>query len=355
MATTGEIKSLYTDINETKAIFPRTKVRAITDDNGVGLEAILADTAYVGPRTGYTATAPVNAETLAGRPATDFATQSFVTNKIAEAQLEGANNIDLSGYVTKDEAYTTEGSLREALSAKAPRRLVSNTVTLYTTEQLELFIKEQIMTVIPNGTPYGDDGSYVLYFYIMAGEDGLEGPNGVMFQTGSLLTICRGPFNNNDTGVYSVSVTLEDCVRGHRIRYCSSFSPGLPPILNNEPIEWEWESPYMVPDIEYRTTERWNGRPVYIMQCDNLGPLPNNTASSYFLPLPDRFVPVSYEAYAWKDNRNTEWLFPVLAPGVATGGGLGFARVGWENDCFRVESNFNLSNYNLRMVVKYTK
>lgn len=41
--------------------------------------------------------------------------------------------------------------------------------------------------------------------------------------------------------------------------------------------EWEWENPPMSPGVEYRTTERWNGRPVYAktIECGALG---NNTA-----------------------------------------------------------------------------
>lgn len=47
---------------------------------------------------------PLNADTLGGIPADDYATESFVTNKIAEAQLGGGSGeIDLSGYATKDE------------------------------------------------------------------------------------------------------------------------------------------------------------------------------------------------------------------------------------------------------------
>ena len=47
----------------------------------------------------------LNADTLGGYPASDYATQTFVTNKIAEAQLAGGD-IDLSGVVSKDELNT---------------------------------------------------------------------------------------------------------------------------------------------------------------------------------------------------------------------------------------------------------
>lgn len=47
-----------------------------------------------------------------------LATEAFVTNKIAEAKLDGADNIDLSGYATKDE-----------LKAYVPLSTLTNYVT----------------------------------------------------------------------------------------------------------------------------------------------------------------------------------------------------------------------------------
>ena len=77
----GKIKTLFSDAEKTEALFPRTKTSAISDVNGVGLDALL--------------------ENITG----NYATQSFVTNKIAEAQLSGggSGDIDLSGYATKDD------------------------------------------------------------------------------------------------------------------------------------------------------------------------------------------------------------------------------------------------------------
>lgn len=37
---------------------------------------------------------------------------------------------------------------------------------------------------------------------------------------------------------------------------------------------WEWDNPPMQPGVEYRTTERWNGKPVYIKAVE-LGNLPD--------------------------------------------------------------------------------
>lgn len=81
----GKIKTLFSDKEKTEALFPRTKISAVSDNNGVGLDALLNN---------------MNAEIDAK------ATEAFVTNKIVEAQLSGgggSGDIDLSGYATKDD------------------------------------------------------------------------------------------------------------------------------------------------------------------------------------------------------------------------------------------------------------
>ena len=83
MVIEGKIKTLYSDETKSEAIFPRTKVSAISDSDGAGLDAILNQLS-----------SDIEAK----------ATESFVTNAIANAQLGGDNSdIDLSGYATKDD------------------------------------------------------------------------------------------------------------------------------------------------------------------------------------------------------------------------------------------------------------
>ena len=43
---------------------------------------------------------------------------------------------------------------------------------------------------------------------------------------------------------------------------------------------WEWPNPPMMIGVEYRTTERYMGKPVYA-KCVYLGLLPNNTSATY--------------------------------------------------------------------------
>ena len=105
MAITGEIKSLYLDRNEEIALFPRTKTRAISDDNGIGLDTLLEHLAYTDERSLDVTPVHYDADSLGGIRAKDYATQAFVKNTIAEAQLSGGagGDIDLSGFATKDD------------------------------------------------------------------------------------------------------------------------------------------------------------------------------------------------------------------------------------------------------------
>lgn len=57
--------------------------------------------------------------------------------------------------------------------------------------------------------------------------------------------------------------------------------------------EWEWENPPMDVDTEYRTTERYHGKPVYA-KCISVGVLPSNaeTTTSHGISNSKNFVAV---------------------------------------------------------------
>ena len=104
MPIVGDIKNLYSDVEKTRALFPTTKVEAVSDEDGTGLNVILENMVYTGNAVEDSEVIPVNADTLGGRLAEEYATQNYVATKIAEAQLGGdGGDIDLSGYATKDE------------------------------------------------------------------------------------------------------------------------------------------------------------------------------------------------------------------------------------------------------------
>ena len=144
MSTQGKIKTLYSDREQTEAIFPRTTTNAIFDEDGVGLEAILSTTVHAKEEFENNSEVTLNdADTFGGNTPDYFAstedlqeinsridtlvfpvksvnlktgnvtltaadvgavTESFVKNEIANAKLNNSGSgVDLSGFVTKDE------------------------------------------------------------------------------------------------------------------------------------------------------------------------------------------------------------------------------------------------------------
>ena len=107
MSLNGQITNLFMDKNMTVAAFPRTKTKAITNDNNENLEDILNSVIYSSEDdTSGDVVASINVDTLGGYPAENYATKNYVSAKIAEAQLSGGagdgSGIDLSGFATKE-------------------------------------------------------------------------------------------------------------------------------------------------------------------------------------------------------------------------------------------------------------
>ena len=78
----------------------------------------------------------IDADSLGGILAEDFATKNFVSTEIAKAKLDGSDqNIDLSGYVTKDELRSTAEQIGTATSESV--NAAKTEVTSYINEQVK--------------------------------------------------------------------------------------------------------------------------------------------------------------------------------------------------------------------------
>ena len=55
-------------------MFPKTKLNAVSDDEGTGLNILLENVVRTGEIEGEVAVAPINADTLGGKPASEYAT-----------------------------------------------------------------------------------------------------------------------------------------------------------------------------------------------------------------------------------------------------------------------------------------
>ena len=114
---------------------------------------------------------------------------------------------------------------------------------------------------------------------------------------------------------------------------------------------WEWVNPPMIPGVEYRTTERWNGKAVYV-QMLNFGALPNSTA---------KVMDVSVSGATMVQCIDLGGIFG-NASGTTTGALLGLKELAghsFDNTAsgfaLGLITNGDVSAYNAYPVVKYTK
>ena len=303
----GEIKTLYENAEKTKAIFPTTKMRAVTNDNGKALDALLFD---------------------------DYATKSHVAAEIAKAQLEG-EDVDLSGFATKDDLNLAKNDINQTISGltaanvgaapagfglgveRAEKEIsdcdlavrngwylvtgnASNAPwTLSSWMRVDAYNENYLMQTIYNEANGGmvaqrlkaktfgdwvrcDPSSFASSDY------GLGKTNGKVctncneaiengFYTLSGDSLVNGPVNSGTN--YGNLLVLNRYSNNH-ITQIATYS-GYMAIrwyVNGEWNAWEWINPPTLLGVEYRTTERWSdGKPVYtrLVTC---GAATNNKA-----------------------------------------------------------------------------
>lgn len=257
MATQGKIKTLYSDINSEEALFPRTKTNAVSDQNGVGLEAILDKAVYTkSVNDNELNAAPVNADTLNGNNADYFASKSYVGAEIAKAQFNGANtNVDLSVFATKDDLNAIDFPV-DSINGK--------------TGIVELTAED--VGAAPTGYGYGGQ-AVALSSALLRSDTDLETVLDTVYSSMTnretkLIRFAGYPDNSDYSwfGILSKSSANYGSMFAH-----SSYNYGE--IISKAKMggTWkplEWVNPPMVVGVEYRTTERWNGKAVYTILLD---------------------------------------------------------------------------------------
>ena len=95
--STGKIKTLFSDPNKTEIVYPKTKLNAISDNDGIGLEAILSTTVHAGAGSDddVVTTIPNDAETLGGLPADYFIGKEEVENNYATKEELKASQFEV--------------------------------------------------------------------------------------------------------------------------------------------------------------------------------------------------------------------------------------------------------------------
>ena len=223
----------------------------------------------------------VTIEQIGAAPAGDYATKSFVSNKIAEAQLGGdSSDIDLSGYATKDDIAQLSREKAQTNHSHTAYEIGARPST-WTPTAVEV-----------GAAPYG---------YGLGRASGAE----------TAIEDCDSAIYNGWYNVHNTAANKPFTVSGMmRVDSYNAnnvvqtfFTPNLSQsytatvrreCFNGVWSEWEWIDPPMVLGIEYRTTKRWKGQPVYRMAVE-FGALPNKTTKSVTYNATNTdYTPISY-------------------------------------------------------------
>ena len=105
---------------------------------------------------------------------------------------------------------------------------------------------------------------------------------------------------------------------------------------------WEWVNPFMQLGVEYRTTERYNGQPVYC-KLVNFGALPNATRKVVKHNIPNVSSVISVYGSA-QDQAIGVGAFSAQVTGINA-----------DNTNVAIWTSADLSNYSAYVAIKYTK
>lgn len=109
--------------------------------------------------------------------------------------------------------------------------------------------------------------------------------------------------------------------------------------------EWEWVNPPMIPGVEYRTTERWNGKAVYAKMID-IGALPNNTTKSVEFDYTGTIKEIIYRGGSTNSGMHLPHIVKDTAACILITTGPGY---------LNIQTGIDRSGLTAKIKVKYTK
>ena len=113
---------------------------------------------------------------------------------------------------------------------------------------------------------------------------------------------------------------------------------------------WEWVAPPMLVNTEYRTTERWCGRPVFTMLVD-CHDGPNKSITETPIPIPEGAGYFERAIFCSIHGANSSIVMPVMGFDVTADFGCG----GILGNVIRISSNVDGSSIHYYATVKYLK
>ena len=114
---------------------------------------------------------------------------------------------------------------------------------------------------------------------------------------------------DGEGGYWLIRVDSRDASILYQTAYANEVNSGVPNFVicrryyvNSEWSPWEYITPPMQLGVEYRTAERYNGKPVYVMAVDG-GAFPDNSSKTIEVQIPDASGKVKMlDCYGVLDN-----------------------------------------------------
>lgn len=286
----------------------------------------------------------INADTLGGLPAENYATQSFVTNKIAEAQLSGGegSEIDLSGYATKDELNAIDFPVDSVNSKTGVVQLTASDVgarpNTWTPTAAEVGARPD--TWLPTAS---DVGAAPAGYGLGTGCQNIDSLLNIN-ANGWWLSSVDTPISNSWWRCLAFVTNYENGVAKDILLYGWSLdgkSSAVRAKSGNTWGEWEWVNPPMATGVEYRTTERVHNKPVYC-KIVNYGSGPNNTYKSVEHGISNIQYVIEWHCYNINSGTCVDQATNVTAITV-------------DKTNINVSTSANEAAWTMRFIVKYTK
>lgn len=335
MPIEGKLGSLYVDKEQTQPLFPRTKTKAITDDDNIRLDITLDSLKTT-----------VNSK----------ASEAFVMNAIANAQLGGGEgDIDLSGYATKDdisilatkeELNTIDFPVDSVNGKMGAVQLNADDIGARPNTWLPTIAE---IGAAPAGWGYGGAMDYIV------DESGT-------FET-KLNEIMAGMVNHSvkQFSFYDTKDLHATKFYGRLWKYTPNYATLEAVNYNgNKAVKcrragtwqpWEWENPPMADGVEYRTTKRYDGKPVYTT-CLNLGTLPASGDKNFkYANSSDTTELISFKIFS-KNSQNEQYLWPHI---VYTSAEIKGTCRQSGNRTFSIRAIQNLSTFTGKAILEYIK
>lgn len=146
---------------------------------------------------------------------------------------------------------------------------------------------------------------------------------------GKISNTCSLIYQSTDgyCGVYNLGSPDKTCSQWRMIKYNGVWQP------------FEWINPPLVPGVEYRTTERYLGKPVYCKLVD-FGKLPNNAIKEVAHGISNRQFVISVAGESNGNNLIGNMYITYVHVGTTT---------------IRIKTNADRSSVGAIVLIKYTK